>query len=118
MWLQQLVKWQHMVLVLDNAHVSVGRSAPTLSMFNVSALRPTDKVDLDMAHANVPSKRTKHIYFKQHYIQEQVHTSELRLPQIPTAARLVDIFTKPLKRVPFTKNTVAQYQRPHNQGGF
>lgn len=95
MWFQQWAKAWHIDLVPTNANVAIGLSAPTLSLDNKGAL--------DMAHASGPTKRTKHIDVKHHYIQEQVHMRALRLRQIPTAAQLADIFTKP-KRVLFTKN--------------
>lgn len=91
MWFRQLAKAWHIDLVPNNANVAIRLSAPTLSLENKGAL--------DMAHASGPTKRTKHIDFKHHYIQEQVHTRALPLRQIPTAAQLADIFTKPLKRV-------------------
>jgi hypothetical protein len=48
-----------------------------------------------------PTKRTKHIDVKHHYLQQQVATNAFRLQQISTADKLADFLTKPLKRVLF-----------------
>jgi hypothetical protein len=57
---------------------------------------------IDMARCEGPTKRTKHIDVKHHYLQ-QVASNAFRLQQISTADQLADFLTKPLKRVLFQR---------------
>jgi hypothetical protein len=68
-----------------------------------TTLQIDNKGAIDMAHANGPTKRTKHIDVKHHYIQQQVQASVLTLQQVPSAAQRADFLTKPLKRVLFLR---------------
>ena len=57
-----------------------------------------------MALANAPTKRTKHIDVKHHYIQQRISNQNLELVQIPSADQNADRFTKPLARDHFIHN--------------
>jgi hypothetical protein len=57
-----------------------------------------------MSLANGPTKTTKHIDVKHHYIQQRNSNQNLKLAQIPSADQKSDIFTKPLARVQFIYN--------------
>jgi hypothetical protein len=63
-----------------------------------------NKGAIDMASASGPTKRTKHIDVKHHYIQQQIKARTLRLVQVPSANQKADLFTKPLPRVQFLHN--------------
>ena len=96
MWILQLANGWHIELLPSTEQATIRLSTPTLCLDNKGAI--------DMADGSGPTKRTKHIDVKHHYIQEKVNTRKVRLQQIPTAQQLADTFTKPLKRVLFTNN--------------
>jgi hypothetical protein len=56
---------------------------------------------IDMAHAHGPTKRTKHLDVRHHYLQQCVARKALRMRQCTTGAQLADCLTKPLGRVKF-----------------
>jgi hypothetical protein len=58
---------------------------------------------IDMAYASGPTKRTKHLDVRHHYIQQCVARRVLRLQQCTTDEQLADVFTKPLGRIKFTR---------------
>jgi hypothetical protein len=94
-WLTQLARaWQ--IHLHDPPHTPLARSPYELRIDNKGAL--------DMALANGPAKRTKHIDVKHHYIQQQSSNQNLKLVQIPSADQKADIFTKPLARFQFIHN--------------
>jgi hypothetical protein len=66
-------------------------------------LRIDNKGAVDMASASGPTKRTKHIDVKNHYIQ-QIKPNILTLVQVPSSEQKADIFTKTLPRVQFLQN--------------
>ena len=67
------------------------------------SLRIDNKGAIDVAHANGPTKRTKHVDVRYHYVQQQVRRGELRLEQVPTTEQRSDFLTKALRRVLFNR---------------
>lgn len=57
-----------------------------------------NKGAVDIAHTNGPSKRTKHLDVRHHYIQQQVHSRAIYLSQIPSSEQRADFLTKPVGR--------------------
>ena len=47
-----------------------------------------------IAHAHGPSKRTKHLDVRYHYMQEQVNNNVIRLTLVPTTEQYADFLTK------------------------
>jgi hypothetical protein len=50
-----------------------------------------------MARCEGPTKRTKHIDVKHHYLQQQVASNAFHLQQISTTDQMADFLTNPLK---------------------
>ena len=57
----------------------------------------------DIANSYGPSKRTKHLDVRHHYIQEQVNQKRLKMIQVPTTEQEADFLTKPVSRILFKK---------------
>jgi hypothetical protein len=67
------------------------------------ALGIDNKGAIVMAWCEGPTKRTKHIDVKHHYLQQQVASNAFRLQQLSTTDQMADFLTKPLKRVQFQR---------------
>jgi Reverse transcriptase (RNA-dependent DNA polymerase) len=65
------------------------------------ALRVDKKGAIDMAHAHGPTKRTKNLNVRHHYLQQCVARKILFMKQCTTDEQLADCLTKPLGRVKF-----------------
>lgn len=71
--------------------------------------RPEAQLKIDntgaiaIAQASSPTRRTKHLDVRYHYIQEIVHKGIIKLAQVPTTEQLADAFTKPIGRVKFNE---------------
>ena len=63
-----------------------------------------NKGAFDISHTNGPSKRTKHLDVRHHYIQQQVHTKVIRMTQVPTSEQWADFLTKAVGRVIFRRS--------------
>lgn len=61
-----------------------------------------NKGAIDIGHARGPTKRTKHLDVKLHYMQDLVTNGVLRLEQVGTAEQRADFLTKLLARGKFT----------------
>jgi Reverse transcriptase (RNA-dependent DNA polymerase) len=72
-------------------------------------LHMDNKGAIDMAHANGPTKRTKHIDVKHHFIQQQIAAGALTIRQVPSAMQRADFLTKPLKRLLFQRACAAHH---------
>ena len=57
----------------------------------------------DIANSYGPSKRTKHLDVRHHYIQEKVNEKTLKLIQVPTTEQEADFLTKPVSKILFKK---------------
>ena len=57
----------------------------------------------DIANSYGPSKRTKHLDVRHHYIQEKVNQKTLKLIQVPTTEQEADFLTKPVSKILFKK---------------
>jgi hypothetical protein len=75
-------------------------------------LRVDNKGAIDMALANGPTERIKHIDVKHLYIQQHISDNILKLVKIPSSDQKADIFTKSLPRVEFLHN-VSQLNLQH-----
>jgi hypothetical protein len=78
------------------------RDATGIILPQTIAIGIDNKGAIDMARLEGPTKRTKHIDIKHHYLQ-QVASNAFRLQQISTADQMADFLTKPLKRVLFQR---------------
>jgi hypothetical protein len=65
------------------------------------ALHVENKGASDMAPAHGPTKRTKHLDVRHHYLQQCGARKVLRMRQCTTDAYLADCLTKHLERVKF-----------------
>jgi hypothetical protein len=65
------------------------------------ALHADNKGAIDMAHAHGPTKRSKHLDVRHHYLQQCVARKVLRMRQRTAGAQLADCLTKPRGRVRF-----------------
>jgi hypothetical protein len=65
------------------------------------ALYVDNKGAIDLAHAHGPTKRTKHLDVRHHYLQQCVARNVPRMRQCTTDAQLAECLTEPLGRVKF-----------------
>jgi hypothetical protein len=70
---------------------------------DIIALGIDSKRAIDMARREGPTKRTKHIDVKHHYLKQQVASYAFHLQQISTADQMADFLIKPLKSVFFQR---------------
>lgn len=71
------------------------------------------------ANSAGPTKRSKYISIRYHYIRDQIRRGEIKLQHVPSAKLIADIFTKPLPRTQFSylaKQIVHDCQLPRLQG--
>ena len=57
----------------------------------------------DIAHSYGPSKRTKHLDVRHHYIQQQINEGVISMTLVPTTEQEADFLTKPVGRKLFKK---------------
>lgn len=57
----------------------------------------------DIANSYGPSKRTKVLDVRHHYIQKNVNQKSLKLNQVPTTEQEINFLTKPVSRILFKK---------------
>jgi hypothetical protein len=101
-WIIQLAQQWHIPLLelISNHRGPYDTPRPTTRF----ELRFDNKNAIYMASASGPTKRTKHIDVKHHYIQQQIKSNILTLVQVPSSEQKADIFTKALPRVQFLHN--------------
>jgi hypothetical protein len=78
-----------------------------VELIGTIALGIDNKLCVDIAHANVVTKLSKHLDIKHKYLQQQVKAGHVRLTQISTAGQKAHFLTKPLKRTLFTRACAA-----------
>lgn len=113
-WIRQLILAWRIKVVTDLPKLCVDNKpyqaqpghdtiAHDMTASSPLALKIDNKGAIDVAHATGPTKRTKHIDFKYHYIQQQVRRKELRLEQVATDEQRSDSLTKRLRRILFQR---------------
>ena len=55
-----------------------------------------NKGAFDIAHCYGPSKRTKHLDVRHHYIQQQINNGVITMTLVPTTEQQADFLTKPV----------------------
>ena len=55
----------------------------------------------DIAHSYGPTKRTKHLDVRHHYLQQQINKKVLSMKQVPTTEQKADFLTKGVTKVIF-----------------
>ena len=60
-----------------------------------------NKGAFDRANSYGPSKRTKHMAVRRHYIQHQINKKVIRISLVPTTEQLADFLTKRVGRILF-----------------
>ena len=55
-----------------------------------------NKGAFDIAHSYGPSKRTKHLDVRHHYIQQQINNGVITMTLVPTTEQQADFLTKPV----------------------
>jgi hypothetical protein len=81
------------------------------------ALHVDNKGAIDMAHAHGPTKRTKHLDVRHHYLQQCVARKVLRMRQCTTDAQLADCLTSPSRGSSFFKPSSCSNSATKDQGG-
>jgi hypothetical protein len=108
LWLAQLANALRVPLVNRSTTMTID-DKPAATYHNgvvITDERPevalhVDKGAVHMAHAHGPTKRTKHLDVRHHYLQQCVARKVLRMRQSTTDAQLADCLTKPVGRVKF-----------------
>ena len=55
-----------------------------------------NKGAFDIAHSYGPSKRTKHLDVRHHYVQQQINNGVITMTLVPTTEQQADFLTKPV----------------------
>jgi hypothetical protein len=71
---------------------------------NATVLRTDNQGASAMAHANVPTSRSKHIDVAHHFINEQVRANVIAVKNVSTRNQKADFLTKNLTRFEFKHN--------------
>lgn len=110
-WALQLAKELKIPLLLRTPTLRISDKPATAyhQGIIVKDTRPEAQICVDntgaiaLASARGPTKRTKHLDVRYHYIQDKVADKTLTLKQVPTTQQIADPLTKPVGRASLNK---------------
>ena len=97
--LQIPMKKQSTTLIIDNKPSTKYHEGEIITnQGNELHLLVDNKGAYDIANSYGPSKRTKHMEVRHHYLQHQINNKIIRIKLVPTTQQLADFLTKRVGR--------------------